>query len=289
VLVVAGLLLLIVCLIGLHILSQGGGNHFQPWSTIGLAVGTVLVGIATIRALGDIVADRTVDYLGVVRSRSLRSVVSAILYVLLALAVASQTNVNLSGLALSTAVTGVVVGIAAQASIANVVAGLVILFARPFRPGQFVTVRAAAFAGSEYSGVVGEITLFYTTLFCGAQEIRVPNSSMITSVVTLRPQLIDVYLPVILTPAQWANLSTTDLAQRLTAALPAGRTVTVAVERVDAGNVQLGIRTSVASDAERGALERALATELGSAVAVDATEDARGTLEAPVTRGKRGS
>src|SRR6185437_1692606 len=59
------------------------------------------------------------------------------------------------------AVGGVVVGVAAQASLSNAVAGLVILFSRPFRTGQYVTVRAAAFAGSEYSGEVGEITLFY--------------------------------------------------------------------------------------------------------------------------------
>ena len=71
---------------------------------------------------------------------------------------------ELGGLALSGAVTGAVVGIAAQATVADVVAGLIILVARPLRPGHVVIVRAAAFAGGTYSGEVGEITVAYTTL-----------------------------------------------------------------------------------------------------------------------------
>jgi hypothetical protein len=243
----------------------------DAWWTPVMALITVMVGIIVARTIVAIVAERATEYLGVARVRSAQSVISVVLYVLLALTVASQTQIDLSGIALSGAVTGVIVGIAAQASIANVVAGIVILFLRPFRSGQFVTVRAAAFAGSEYSGQVGEITLFYTTIFSGKQEIRVPNSSMVTSVVTLRPQVLDVYLPVILPPAKWETLSSTELTRQLASALPPGRFVVAALEKIDGGALQIGIHASVADEAERAILENAVVKVLGPAPESNAT------------------
>jgi hypothetical protein len=237
-------------------------DHWQPWPTASVAVVAMLCGVAVIRAFVTMVAADSRDYLEAGRVRSLRSVVSVVLYLLLGITVVSQTQIELSGLALSGAVTGVVVGIAAQATLADILAGLVILFAHPLRPGQFVTVRAAAFAGGEYSGEVGEITLFYTTLRAGAEEIRVPNSSMAASVVTLRQHLIQVYLPVILSPAQWGHVSTADLSASLTSALPSERPVALRVERMDGINIQLGVRASVATEAERATLEHALADAL---------------------------
>jgi hypothetical protein len=142
--------------------------------------------------------------------------------------------------------------------LSNAIAGIVILFARPFQPGQFITARAAAFAGIDYNGEVSDITLFYTTLINGQQEIRVPNSSMVASVVTLRPQAIDVYLPLLLPLARWEVLSTAGLVHQLSDALPAGRHVAATVEQINESMVQIGIRASVASDTERSILERAL-------------------------------
>jgi hypothetical protein len=273
-----GCLLLALSIVALHYLT-GNKDHWQPWSTFGAAVATILIGVAVIRALVAAAAARSEDYLGAGRVRSMRSLIAGVLYVVLVLTVASQTEIDLSGIALSGAVTGVVVGIAAQSSLANIIAGLVILFARPLRPGQFVTVRASAFAGSEYSGVVGEITLFYTTLLTGTQEIRVPNSAMVTSVVTLRPRLIDVYVPVILSASQWQHASTTDLSQSLTSKLPPGRTVLVQVERMEGCNVQLGVRVSVATEEERSLFEQALAAAVAQ-LSPACAPDSNGLMQA---------
>jgi hypothetical protein len=260
-LLVATAIVLMIALWGLHRLAIGDVPttlHKSPWSIPTVAVITVVAGISLVRQIVDLISLRSTAYLGAARVRAARVVLSTVLYLLLALVIASQTQIDLTGIALSGAVTGVVIGIAAQASIANVIAGLVILFVRPFRTGQYVTVRAASFAGSEYSGEVGEISLFYTTLFAGSQEIRVPNSSMVTSVVTLRPQVLEVYLPVILSPAQWDRFSMADLSRDLTAALPPGRQVTAVVERMDATSVQVGVHASVANEEERSTLESAV-------------------------------
>jgi small conductance mechanosensitive channel len=251
----------LIALWGLHKLTV----HDVPselakagWPTPALTVGAAVLGIIIVQTLVGMAAGQAAAYLGVTRASGARTLLSVTLYAILALLIVSQTQVDLSGIALSGAVGGVVLGVAAQASLSNAVAGLVILFSRPYRSGQYVTVRAAAFAGSEYSGEVGEITLFYTTLFAGTVEIHVPNNSMMTSVVTLRPQSIEVYLPVLIPPDRWRGLSTTALTRRIREALPPNRTVSVLVERVEATQVQLGIRASLANEDEREAMERAV-------------------------------
>ena len=153
-------------------------------------------------------------------------------------------------------------GIAAQATVADVVAGLIILVARPLRPRHVVIVRAAPFAGDTYSGEVGEVTPAYTTLRAGTEEIRVPNSSTQTSVVTLRRQSLDAHLPVSLSLAAWSDVPTSDRSTSRTSALPAERTVRVRVARMDGINVQFSMTASVATEAERSTLEHALADAL---------------------------
>ena len=234
------------------------GSKREPLITLLFAALAVAIGIALVRTLGEWVGSASTGYVGAGRSRTIGRLVSGSLYIFGAVVIASQAKLDLSGIALSGAATGVVLGIAAQASLANSIAGLVILFARPYRIGQYVTVRAAAFAGSEYSGEVADISLFFTTLLAGVQEIRVPNSSMIASVVVLRPQALDVYVPLILPLARWESMTTTGLIRQITEVLPAGRHITASVERLEGGSIQIGIRASVADEMERSTVERAL-------------------------------
>ena len=234
------------------------GSKREPLITLLIAALAVVVGIALVRTLAEWVGSASAGYVGAGRSRTIGRLVSVFLYIFGAVVIASQAKLDLSGIALSGAATGVVLGIAAQASLANSIAGLVILFARPYRIGQYVTVRAAAFAGSEYSGEVADISLFFTTLLAGVQEIRVPNSSMIASVVVLRPQALDLYVPLILPLARWESMTTTGLIRQITEVLPAGRHVTASVERLEGGSIQIGIRASVADEMERSTVERAL-------------------------------
>jgi hypothetical protein len=258
-------LLFLAALWGLRWLVSGqapANVRHMTW-LIPLLVGVAaILGITLVRSLVNVLADRATTYLGAARVRSARALISAVLYIVVALVIASQAQIDLTGIALSGAVTAVVVGIAAQTSLSNIIAGLVILFVRPFKVGQFVTVRAGTFGGTEYSGEVGEIALFYTTLLAGSREIRVPNNAMVTSVATIRPQVLDVYVPVLLSPSRWSRFSSEELSHELEAALP-GREVLVQVERVEEGQALIGVRTSLASLQERGLLEAALLQALG--------------------------
>ncbi|HEX3562427.1 MAG TPA: mechanosensitive ion channel family protein [Solirubrobacterales bacterium] len=88
-----------------------------------------------------------------------------------------------STLALGGGFTAVVVGLAAQQVLGNLLAGLVLITNRPFRVGERVRLQAGVLAG-RIEGVVGQLGLFYTTLVSGADRILVPNGVLIQTAVT---------------------------------------------------------------------------------------------------------
>jgi Mechanosensitive ion channel len=84
------------------------------------------------------------------------------------------------------AVTAVVLGIAAQQSLANLFAGLVLLFARPFRVGDRVRFRAGALSG-QIEGVITDISLTYVRLESDEGRVLVPNAQALAAAVLLGP------------------------------------------------------------------------------------------------------
>jgi small conductance mechanosensitive channel len=89
-------------------------------------------------------------------------------------------------LALGSAVTAVVVGLAAQQTIGNLFAGTLLLSARPFRVGERIRLQGGPLAGT-VEGVVSSLGLLYTTLARGEDPIMVPNSVVLNvAIVPLR-------------------------------------------------------------------------------------------------------
>lgn len=80
-------------------------------------------------------------------------------------------------LAVGGAFTAVVLGLAAQQTLAHVFAGLVLLTTRPFQVGDRVKLRGGSIAG-EIDGIVGSLGLFYTTLISGADRTMIPNNAL---------------------------------------------------------------------------------------------------------------
>lgn len=110
--------------------------------------------------------------------------------VLAALAVG---GISLQALAVGGAFTAVVVGLAAQQTLGNLFAGMVLLSARPFRLGERVRFQAGQLAGG-VDGVVASLGLLYTTLSRGEERIMVPNNLVLSAaIVPLRePEPVDV-------------------------------------------------------------------------------------------------
>ncbi len=89
-------------------------------------------------------------------------------------------------LLLGGAVTGVLLGIAAQQSLGNLFAGLVLLFASPFRVGDHVRFRAGALSG-EIEGTVTDLSLAYVRLQTAQGQMLLPNSQALAAAVLLIP------------------------------------------------------------------------------------------------------
>ena len=85
-------------------------------------------------------------------------------------------------LAVGGAVTAVLFGLAAQQTVGNLIAGTVLLSARPFRVGDRIRLHSGATAGA-IEGTVAGLGLLYTILRRGEDPIMVPNSVVLGSAV----------------------------------------------------------------------------------------------------------
>lgn len=85
-------------------------------------------------------------------------------------------------LAVGGAVTAVILALAAQQTLGNLIAGMVLLSARPFRVGDRVRMHAGGVAG-QVEGAVVSLGLLYTTLANGEDRILVPNNVVLSAAV----------------------------------------------------------------------------------------------------------
>jgi small-conductance mechanosensitive channel len=106
---------------------------------------------------------------------------------LILLAVAVLLALNIAGLtpgtlAVGGAVTAVVLGLAAQSTIGNLFAGVLLLSVQPFRVGERVRLQAGALAGA-VEGTVSQLGLLYVTITQGDDVILIPNNTVIAAAI----------------------------------------------------------------------------------------------------------
>jgi small-conductance mechanosensitive channel len=108
---------------------------------------------------------------------TIRLVANGLGYVLLIIALLAVLGVSLDHLLIGAGVAGIILGVAAQQSLGNVFAAIVMLFARPFVVGDSIRIR---------SGVTGVLDvkvlgtgLTYVTVMTDDGVLRVPNSIML--------------------------------------------------------------------------------------------------------------
>lgn len=103
--------------------------------------------------------------------------VGAIIMVIVFLAL---LKIPVTQLLVGGAVTTIFIGIAAQQSLGNVFAGLVLLFSRPFLVGDRITLLSGSLGG-RLQGTVTEIGLTYLRLETDEGEMSLPNSAVLAS------------------------------------------------------------------------------------------------------------
>jgi len=90
------------------------------------------------------------------------------------------SGVPVGQLVLGGAVTGILVGIAGQQTLANVFAGLVLLLSRPFGVGDLIRLRSGALGG-QLEGTVTEIGITYMRLETPDGVLHVPNAQVLAA------------------------------------------------------------------------------------------------------------
>lgn len=130
----------------------------------------------------------TYPHMGISRATTIQFTLRTIGYIFIALETLSLIDVPIQTLLLGSAVTGIILGVAAQQALANFFASIVLLFARPFRIGQRTLLKAGAFG--EYTGVIIDMGLTHTKLeLDDGNVVLLPNATVLssTAIIPLKP------------------------------------------------------------------------------------------------------
>ncbi len=168
------------------------------WQRMSVFGGVLLLTLVAARLVDRRLARRDLPPATMTRYRILRkSVLTLIIFVgvLSALLVIPQVRAVAAGILASSAVIGIVVGFAAQRTIGNFIAGLLIALAQPIRLGDYVETDGL-------TGVVEEIGLTYTFIRTADNDrLVIPNEKIASdtirnSSIRSRKKLAQVTVPV---------------------------------------------------------------------------------------------
>ncbi len=159
---------------------------------VGAAIVMVVLGWALARDLGRFTAPALFRRMDPATAGTVGFLIRLVFITAAALFALRVAGLQPETLAVGGAITAVVFGLAAQQTLGNLIAGMVLISARPFKVGDRVRMQAGGLAG-QIEGVVTSLGLLYTTLGQTRDSIMVPNSVVLTAaIVPLRePAAVD--------------------------------------------------------------------------------------------------
>jgi small conductance mechanosensitive channel len=145
------------------------------WERIGVAAAVVVLAGLAARLVDRRMARTSLDPGAATRYRVLRRTVSTIIVtvgILSALLTVPEVRAVAGGVLASTAILGLILGLAAQKTLSNFVAGILIAVAQPVRLGDLITV-------GDQTGRVEEIGLTYTFIrLADGARLVIPNDTL---------------------------------------------------------------------------------------------------------------
>jgi small conductance mechanosensitive channel len=159
---------------------------------VAAAIVMVILGWALARDLGRFTAPALFRRMDPATAGTVGFLIRLIFIVAAALLALRVAGLQPATLAVGGAITAVVFGLAAQQTLGNLIAGMVLISARPFKVGDRVRLQAGGLAG-QIEGVVSSLGLLYTTFAQERDSIMVPNNVVLTAaIVPLRePAAVD--------------------------------------------------------------------------------------------------
>ncbi len=151
-----------------------------------VAIGVCLIaGILTVQLVANELARLARHRGSPAAASAIRLGVQIIGYFAILVTVLGLFAVKIESVLLSGAIVSVVLGLAAQQSLGNAFAGVVLLISRPFRVGDYITLRAGALGG-QYDGHVTAISLMFTTMRTSDGPISFPNAAVLSAATGVR-------------------------------------------------------------------------------------------------------
>lgn len=178
---ITGILALAALIAGVNL----GGVHREDnyrYLVIGLTAAFVILGVSAIRSAGRDIVALSQTRVGAPAATILRFVATTAGYLLIAFGLLALLNVNPATLLVSSALIGAILGLAAQQTLGNYFAGMVLLIARPYVPGERVTIHNGGMGG-DFTGTVVDAGVMYTVLLTDVGEVKLPNSGVLASAI----------------------------------------------------------------------------------------------------------
>ena len=162
-----------------------GGVHRDDdyrYLVIGLTAAFVLLGVSAIRSTGRDIVALSQTRVGAPAATILRFIATTAGYLLIVFGLLALLNVNPASLLVGGALIGAILGLAAQQTLGNYFAGVVLLIARPYVPGDRVTIHSGGMGGV-FTGTVVDAGVMYTALLTDVGEVKLPNSGILASAI----------------------------------------------------------------------------------------------------------
>jgi small-conductance mechanosensitive channel len=223
---------------GLQPKGQGTADRWIQWGTVLLLL---VLGWTLARGIGRAAGPTFFRRMDPATAGTVGFVIRLVTMAVTVLIALGVAGVSAGSLIAGGAFTAVVLGLAAQQTLGNLFAGLVLITARPFRVGERIRLQAGAIGGI-HEGVVSSLGLMYTTLARGEDRIMIPNVQVLSAVVVpiREPSPVDVrvHLSAGIRPSQVQEIL--DAQIKTTTRSPA----TVLLEELDSDDVVIRVQAT---------------------------------------------
>jgi small conductance mechanosensitive channel len=230
---------------------------------VAAAVVMVILGWALARDLGRFTAPALFRRMDPGTAGTAGFLIRLVFVVVAAILALRLAGLNPGTLAVGGAVGAVVLGLAAQQTLGNVIAGVVLIGVRPFKVGDRVRLQAGGLAG-QVEGVVSSLGLLYTTLAQGGDSIMVPNNVVLAAAVVPLREPASVDLRARLRP----DVRPSEIQSMLSGLeTPVRGEPTIVLEELDADEVVVRIQATPLQDADGPRLADEVLAAVGDASA----------------------
>ncbi len=237
---------------------------------VGAAIVMVVLGWALARDLGRFTAPALFRRMDPATAGTVGFLIRLVFIAAAALFALRVAGLQPATLAVGGAITAVVFGLAAQQTLGNLIAGMVLISARPFKVGDRVRLQAGGLAG-QIEGVVASLGLLYTTFRQDRDEVMVPNNVVLTAaIVPLRdPAAVD--LRARLRP----DVRPSDLQELLEESVrtPVRSEPQISLEEVDRDEVIVRIAATPINDSDGPQLADEVLAAIGAVTRPDEDDD----------------